>query len=180
MLVVLIMFSLLIFAIGNIIAFKYTSVGISIFLFLILLYWIRYYDIKWLKKLLITYITTITLYIIYQLYIMTTEIYLDGSKAIWMNGQLMTQDDAYVFSNTLNHLENYNTFINKHPSYTLSFMQVDDMDPRHLHIFRYKNLIYQGCLLGLEGGLLLKGYRLTKESDKILKYFDHKYQTITY
>ena len=114
-------------------------------------------------------------YIATNLYIMTRGIYLDGSSRIWINGHLITQQDKVAFTTLLNSLEKYHIHVKNEPTYTISFSGRGDFDPRHLHLFRDKGLLYQGCLLGLEGGLDLEGYKLTKEADMILERLDNRY-----
>ena len=117
---------------------------------------------------IISYITT-------NLYIMTRGIYLDGSSTLWINGHLITQEDKTAFTTLLSSLEKHRLHVENEPTYTISFTGRGDFDPRHLHIFRDKGLIYQGCLLGLEGGLDLEGYQLTKEADMLLERLDRTY-----
>ena len=167
--------ALLIFAMGNILAFNYVMICIAIVLFLSMLYWIRYRHVKSFSNMLVVLGLVIATYISTNLYIMSKGIYLDGSSILWMNGHVMTQEGKTAFTTLLGSLKPHQAHVQKDPTYSISFTARGDFDPRHLHVFRDKGLIYQGCLLGLESGLDLEGYQLTKEADKLLQELDRMY-----
>ncbi len=175
LLIFFIAFTLLIFALNSTLVFRYSLVSISIFILLATLYWIRYSHLKSFKYLLLSFAFIIMSYISSNLYIMATKIYLDASGVIWMNGKVMTKNDREHFASLLISLNSHHAYVKSEPTYSISFSERGYPDPSHLHIFRDKGLIYEGCLLGLENGLYLKGYQLTKEADKLLQEFDETY-----
>ena len=106
---------------------------------------------------------------------MSRGIYMDPSIIIWMNGQEMTKYDKESFTKILSSLDKYHAYIKNDPTYTINTMTLGDFDPKYLHIFKNKKLIYQGDLMDFEDGLELNGYKLTDEANRILQKLHNKY-----
>ena len=176
LLVLFILLSLLIFLVSNIVAFKYLLILVIATTSSLLLYKISYRDSQWLQKLLWFLVTITILYTAKNLYVMQRGLYLDGGEIIWINGKLIEPKDKERFVLLLSRLKKVSAHVKSEPTYSLSFTAHGDFDPRHLHIFKDKRFVYQGCLLGLEGGLDLEGYRLTKEAARKLEKLNQKYR----
>ncbi len=175
LLIIFILLSLFIFGLSNIIAFKYLLFFVLSIVIIWALYKTKYQNSKVLQKLLWGLTVVTILYISENFYVMQRGIYLDGGEAIWINGHLLEPQDKEKFVSLLNTLKKQSAHVQKSPTYSMSFTAHGDFDPRYLHIFRDKKLLYQGCLLGLEGGIDLEGYLLTKKADKQLENFSKKY-----
>ncbi len=175
LLVLFILFSLLIFLVDNSIAFIYLLILVILITIGLLMYKTSYKNSRWLQKLLWFLVTVSILYTAENLYLVQRDIFVGGGL-LWINGKIVEPKDKERFASLLNGLKEQRLHIEEQPTYSLSFTAHGDFEPRHIHIFRDKGFVYQGCLLGLEGGLDLDGYRLTKEADRQLEELNHKYR----
>ena len=131
----------------------------------------------WLKRSMLILGSFISLYMAKNVYELSTGEYILGTELMYINGQLMEEEDKEIFLHFLKREKTQHAHVTKKPDYGLSYEVHSDLDPRHLHVFREEKLVYSGSLLGLEtGGLELDGYLLTKETDILLEAFDSKYK----
>jgi len=106
----------------------------------------------------------------YKAYVIMTGLYLDGTAVIWVNHRRVEQEDSKRLKALLLELEEYNATVSSdEATYSLSYMGIDDLDMRHIHIFKKDKLIIKGCLLGVGKGDTLEGYLLTDEVLSILE-----------
>lgn len=99
-----------------------------------------------------------------------TGLYLDGTAVIWVNNRRVNKEDTKQLKALLLELEEHNATVSSdEATYSLSYMGADDLDMRHIHIFKKDKLIVKGCTLGVRKGSILEGYLLTDEVLSILE-----------
>ncbi len=125
---------------------------------------------KFFIPLVMIFTIILSLFFTQKLYVIMTRIYLDGTVVITVNNKRIDNEDSKRLKELFLNLEEYNvTVYNADPTYTLSYMGEDDLDYRHIHVFKEEKLVIRGCLLGVEEGDTVEGYLLTDELLNILK-----------
>ena len=104
-----------------------------------------------------------------KLYVIIDGTYLDGTTVIYVNNKRINKKDSKRLKELFASLEEYNaTLSSAEPTYTLSYMDTGDLDPRHVHIFKKDNIVKFGSLLGVHKGVTIEGYQLSDEMMDIL------------
>ena len=125
---------------------------------------------KFFVPLVMVFTISLSLFFTQKIYLMETKIYLDNTVVISMNDNQIDKEDSKRLKELLLDLEEYTTTVSSaEPTYTLSYSGLDDPDTLHIQIFKEDNFVLHGCLLGIEKGDTLEGYRLTNEVLDILE-----------
>jgi len=105
-----------------------------------------------------------------KLYVIMSGTYLNGTVVISVNGEKLGEEKSKLLKELFLNLEEYNATVDSATStYMLTYQGEDDLDTRHIHIFKKEKLVIHGCLLGVGKGDTLEGYLLTDELLSILE-----------
>ena len=130
-------------------------------------------EVHYLKSLvasLLLYFSLLSFGFTQRAYALMAGVYIDGTSIISVNGKKADKERSKELKELFLNLEEYNTTIShSEPTYSLSYIGIDDPDYLHLHIFKEDRLVVEGCLLGVEKGDRLEGYLLSNELLKVLE-----------